>query len=313
MADVFEFEDYADLENTEEVVGGGIIPRGLYRVEIVENNLGGSRPRPEEGKESKLMASVAFRVIEPVQYAGSVLFENFVLASDAAPKVFDKTTFGSRRWKTMLAKANVALGSSLRQAAAMSVKQQLFADVTVKKDAYQGNEREVNRIQAFFSVTERQPQLREAENGGTAANVAAAANPAAPPAPVAPAPAMNAPQVVPPAPQTAAPQPMMPPAAAPAAPTVTFPTSPPVAVPASPASPTLPSPQPYTPVPQQQQTANPQLANPQPVAPPPANPNAAPQPQQPTANEPTVPCMVCNASVPASQFEAHMKAHQQGN
>lgn len=261
-----------DVLPWDEIPDEDVVENGDYLVK-------GMSLEDGESSTGKRMLGMEVKVLEPAQFAGMTLFENFVTGDDANPKAVVPSSFGTRRLKRALKAAQIPQSNSMQQVCAG------FAGTTfgISVAKYQEKDGEYagswkNRINGYWKVGERTPAVRadSGARGPGAASAAAAAAVHAPMMPGMPQGRMAQPQA------QAAPQQWVPPQGAP--------------------SPAAPPPQGMQP--------------PQPMAPPPTQapvqqmaqvpPQQFAQPAPQVAAEPQVMCPICGGQVANSQFASHV-------
>lgn len=250
------------------------LPTGTFHVRVIHSEDGHS------GTSGKRMFRVGFNVIAPAECANLAHFENYVVGSDEQPLIFVKDTRGGRAFKKLCVKAQIppsneipVLLAGLKAGAELMIAVRYNPESDFK-----------NNITNYFRLGERDAAIATGQLApGSKAGAGAPKMPTMPQGVMPPAiPAMPAQPVQPPAQQYAPPTaPQMPQAVTP---------------------PAIPQP----------------VAAPQPVAPPVTQqpqytPPVAPQPvakAAPTAG-PMMLCTICQQSVPALEFGAHVQAHAQ--
>lgn len=130
---------------------GNVLPTGMYKLEVEEM-------LESESKKGKYMLKATFRVLEPVEQAGMVVFDNYTIGSDNDPGGDDPKSWegiAAARWKDVIKKSATAQRPTVEETCHAAKGMQFLADVTVeveKEGEYKGRER--NRIKKTYRVGE---------------------------------------------------------------------------------------------------------------------------------------------------------------
>ena len=192
----------------DDIPDTGMVPDGAYLIQIIDV----PEAATKGGEDAVLPAGcLMYRavhwIVEPAQFTGMQLFDNFVIGTAEDPEAEDpetwKASIGARLFKQMLKKAQVPFGQDLDEMCLIAVGQQLIA-VVGSQITKRGTP--MNQIRSYYAVGERQvgidasapavpkaaaPKARPVATSAAPPTAAAAAPPtrAVPrPAPTAPAP-----------------------------------------------------------------------------------------------------------------------------
>ena len=203
--------------NWNDIPDTMMLPAGklLLQITEIEEVVSGS---------GKLMYKHKLTAIEPVEVAGMIHFENFVIGTDDDPLADSPNTWrasiGAKRMKNMYTKARVPFSESMFATMAAARGAMFVAKTVVKKDndpnsKYFGQEQ--TNITTCYVVGEVVPALDG--NAPGVAGVGVGVSPGMPVMPAAPSALSPMPAAAPgPAPAPAPPAPVAPPTPAPAAP-----------------------------------------------------------------------------------------------
>ena len=129
---------------------GALVPDGVYVLEV-------TGLEESQSQSGKLMYPGVFAVVEPVDFAGYPVYENYVIGNDDDPNADDPATWkksmGSRFMRTMLDKAGVPLDGDMDAVSAEAAGRQFLA-VIGQRETDRGTM--VNQIRSYYALGERE-------------------------------------------------------------------------------------------------------------------------------------------------------------
>ncbi len=142
----------------DDIPDTGMVPDGAYLIQIID--VPEAATKGAEGSvlpAGCLMYRAVHWIVEPAQFTGMQLFDNFVIGTVEDPEAEDpetwKASIGARLFKQMLKKAQVPFGQDLEEMCNIAVGQQLIA---VVGSQITGRGTPMNQIRSYYAVGERQ-------------------------------------------------------------------------------------------------------------------------------------------------------------
>ena len=170
MTDIYNMEFPED-----EINEMNLLPKGTFRSKVVKINQG-------ETQKGYLSIRVDFEVMEPVEWAGFVYNENFVVGSESKPNQVDPDAWGSKFFKSTYKAAQVPGGKNLGMILSGLMGAQLDVRIDCIEDDFGTKNKTQGRYQAGTKEVGIDPNQPDCSPLSTAGGSPTGPPPAMPPA-----------------------------------------------------------------------------------------------------------------------------------